>query len=112
VGVKQPRGYKYIGLVATGVNKTSLADILRKGKPASKSIFSPAPNVNKKATPIYPNVRDNGADILIGCSARQHDGKAYHLAGTSAPNFRAWAFCKIFSDSYYMKAILSGGCGQ
>jgi ATP-dependent DNA ligase len=46
VGVKQNDRYKYIGLVATGVNKNALSHILTKAKPATKSIFSP--NVNKQ----------------------------------------------------------------
>ena len=49
VGMKEKGKFKYLGLVESGITKTSLHVILKNGKATNKSIFNPAPNVNKKA---------------------------------------------------------------
>lgn len=49
VGVKESGNFKYLGLVEAGITKTSLHSILKGAKATEKSIFNPAPNVNKNA---------------------------------------------------------------
>ncbi|MGN6247358.1 MAG: ATP-dependent DNA ligase [Ginsengibacter sp.] len=49
VGVEEKGVFKYLGLVEAGITKTYLQSILKQAKASEKSIFNPAPNVNKNS---------------------------------------------------------------